>query len=282
MPRPPRRADELRLSSTQRTRGSEGCGTADRHPRAVSDRAAAGPTLHPARILVADDSAVTRQLIRRALDQEGVEVDEAETGEEAIAAVLARRPDVVLLDISMPQMDGFAVLARLRKTSTLPVILLTARGAEDDRIRGLDLGADDYVVKPFSPGELAARVRSVLRRARADGPVGVLKFQGLRIDLAARDVAVRGVRVALTPKEFDLLATLAGAPRQAFSRAQLLRQVWGSQEAWQTPATVTEHVRRLRSKIEADADHPRWIQTVRRVGYRFEPDPSATDADGAS
>lgn len=231
---------------------------------------------------MADDSAVTRQLIRHALDQEGVEVDEAATGEEAIAAVLARRPDVVLLDISMPEMDGLAVLARLRETSMLPVIILTARGTEDDRIRGLDLGADDYVVKPFSPGELAARVRSVLRRARADGPAGVLEFKGLRIDLAARDVALGGERVALTPKEFDLLAALAGAPRQAFSRAQLLRQVWGSQEAWQTPATVTEHVRRLRSKIEADADHPRWIHTVRRVGYRFEPDPSTSDPDGAS
>lgn len=209
-------------------------------------------------------------------------MDEAGTGEEAIAAVLARRPDVVLLDISMPEMDGLAVLARLRETSMLPVILLTARGAEEDRIRGLDLGADDYVVKPFSPGELAARVRSVLRRARAGGPVGVLDLEGLRIDLAARDVAVGGAPVALTPKEFDLLATLAGAPRQAFSRAQLLRQVWGSQEAWQTPATVTEHVRRLRSKIEADADHPRWIHTVRRVGYRFEPDSSTSDPDGAS
>ncbi len=236
----------------------------------------------PARILVADDSAVTRELVRRALDQEGIEVDEAADGEEAIAAVLARRPDVVLLDISMPGMDGLAVLTRLRETGNLPVILLTARGADSDRIRGLDLGADDYVVKPFSPGELAARVRSVLRRARAGGPAGVLEFEGLRIDLAAREVSVRGAPVELTPKEFDLLATLASAPREAFSRAQLLRQVWGSLETWQTPATVTEHVRRLRVKIELDAAHPRSIVTVRRVGYRFEPDSSMTDPGEAS
>lgn len=244
----------------------------------VSDhRAAAGSTpfdarAGPARVLVADDSVAIRQLVRQALEQEGgVEVDEAADGEEAIAAVLVHRPDLVLLDISMPGMDGLAVLARLRETSTLPVILLTARGAEDDRILGLDLGADDYVVKPFSPKELAARVRSVARPARPAGPVGVLEFEGLRIDVAAREVSVRSEQVALTPKEFDVLTTLASAPRQVFSRAQLLRQVWGSQEAWQAPATVTEHVRRLRHKIETDPERPQWVHTVRRVGYRFEP-----------
>jgi DNA-binding response OmpR family regulator len=184
----------------------------------------------------------------------------------------------VLLDISMPEMDGLAVLARLRETGTLPVILLTARDAEDDRIRGLDLGADDYVVKPFSPRELAARVRSLLRRARAAGPAGVLEFEGLRIDLGARDVSVGGEPAGLTRREFDVLATLASAPRQAFSRAQLLRRVWGSQEAWQTPATVTEHVRRLRRKIESDPERPRWVQTVQRVGYRFEPGAPPTPA----
>lgn len=241
------------------------CGAADAPPL---DQQAG-----PARILVADDSVETRQLIRLALEREGFEVDEAGDGEGALAAVLARRPDLVMLDVSMPEMDGLAVLARLRTIGTLPVILLTARAEERDRIRGLDLGADDYVVKPFYPGELAARVRSVLRRADAAGHVGLLEFGDLRIDLAARELWVSGKRVILTRKEFDLLATLASAPREVFSRAQLLRQVWGSQEGWQTSATVTEHVRRLRQKIEVDPDRPRWVATVHRVGYRFEPGP---------
>ncbi|MEA3503249.1 MAG: response regulator transcription factor, partial [Actinomycetota bacterium] len=161
----------------------------------------------------------------------------------------------------------------LRKHADIPVILLTARTEEVDRVLGLELGADDYVVKPFSPRELAARVRTVLRRAaRAEPTVAetVISFDGLEVDGRSREVRVDGDLVDLTAKEFDLLAFLASSPRQVFSRGQLLEQVWDSSTEWQDASTVTVHIRRVRRKIERNPDEPRWISTVWGVGYRFE------------
>jgi DNA-binding response OmpR family regulator len=157
--------------------------------------------------------------------------------------------------------------------SDIPVIMLTARAEESDRVAGLELGADDYVVKPFSPRELAARVNGVLRRTNGRQPdlPSPIVYDNLTIDPMSREVVLDGKVVEMTPKEFDVLAFLAASPRQVFSRAQLLESVWQSSPEWQDPATVTVHVRRIRNKIEADPEHPRWISTVWGVGYRFEP-----------
>jgi DNA-binding response OmpR family regulator len=180
-----------------------------------------------------------------------------------------------VLDLSLGADDGLDILSTLRESSDVPVILLTGRGDEHDRILGLKLGADDYLVKPFSPGELAARITSVLRRSRHGGGAPTsgqhFSFGELEIDVPTRDVHLAGRPVEMTAKEFDLLVYLARYPRQVFSRDQLLSQVWESSAEWQDSATVTEHVRRIRRKIEADPDNPRWIRTVRGVGYRFEP-----------
>ncbi len=225
------------------------------------------------RILVVDDDADLRSFVVRVLEAEGYVADEAATAMEATAAIEAGRPDLVILDITLGNEDGFDVLAALRRNSDLPVILLTARGKEIDRVLGLKLGADDYVVKPFSPAELAARVGTVLRRA--SGPqqptAPVIRFGELEIDPSAHEVRLSGVLVRMTAKEFGLLAFLAGSPRQVFTRGQLLSHVWDSSAEWQDADTVTEYVRRVRKKIEADPNEPRWIQTVRGVGYRFEP-----------
>jgi DNA-binding response OmpR family regulator len=225
-------------------------------------------------VLVVDDEPMLRNLLSRLLRMEGYEVLEAEDGQKAIEIVRANEPDLVLLDVMLPARDGLDVLGDLRRTTNVPVILVSALGEEADRVLGLKMGADDYVVKPFSAAELSARIESVLRRAklRATGAANNrLAFGELAIDLQTREVALHGEKVDLTAKEFDLLAFLAGAPRQVFSREQLLQQVWGSSSEWQSDATITEHVRRLRRKIEDDPDKPRWIATVRSVGYRFEP-----------
>lgn len=229
------------------------------------------PAAGGGRVLVVDDDDAVRTLLVRYLEMEGFSVDEVADGASALAAVAARRPDLVLLDLVLPGEDGLDILSRLRRTSDLPVIVLSARGQEADRILGLKMGADDYVVKPFSPGELSARIASVLRRSRPTGPSPVLQFEGLRLDAATREVTVDGRPVRTTAREFDLLAFLAGSPRQVFTREQLLAQVWGSRSEWQDPDTVTEHVRRIRRHIESDPGRPRWIRTVRGVGYRFEP-----------
>jgi DNA-binding response OmpR family regulator len=178
-----------------------------------------------------------------------------------------------VLDIMLPGTDGLTILRRLRAEGDIPVILLTARAEEVDRVLGLELGADDYVVKPFSPRELAARVRTVLRRSSPTTATAltVLTFGPLRIDPVAREVDVDGREVVLTVKEFDLLHALARAPRKVFSRRQLLAEVWDSAPEYQDPATVTVHVGRLRQKLEADPNAPRWITTARGIGYRFEP-----------
>jgi len=174
------------------------------------------------------------------------------------------------LDVNLPAIGGFDVLAAIRDSSGVPVIMLTGRVDEVDRVLGLELGADDYVMKPFSPRELASRARAVLRRVAPDTK-RALDFGELRIDLKAREVEVRGAAVPLTAREYDLLAFLAQSPRQVFSHGELLAQVWKSNAEWQDPATVTEYVRRIRVKIEADRNQPRWIRTVRAAGYAFHP-----------
>ncbi|MFN0027638.1 MAG: response regulator transcription factor [Acidimicrobiales bacterium] len=233
-----------------------------------------------ARILVVDDEPMVREVLTAYLTRDGHQVAEAGDGAEALRQFDRQVPDLVVLDVMLPETDGLAVLRAIRSRSPssggqVPVVLLTARVEELDRVLGLELGADDYVVKPFSPRELAIRVRKLLDRSRwvagPDAGTDRLDFADLALDLRAREVRVRGELVALTPKEFDLLVTLAGAPRQVFSRAQLLEQVWDSTPDYQDPATVTVHVGRLRQKLELDPNHPRWISTVWGVGYRFEP-----------
>jgi DNA-binding response OmpR family regulator len=224
-----------------------------------------------ARVLVVDDEPMVREVVVSYLERDGFRVSEASDGVSALRSVLEDPPDLVVLDIMLPVADGLEVLGEIRKRKDIPVILLTARTEEVDRVLGLELGADDYVVKPFSPRELTARVRSVLRRARPAPPTPSLEFDGLVIDGATREVAVEGNVVEMTPKEFDLLAFLAASPKQVFSRAQLLEHVWDSSPDYQDPSTVTVHIRRIRQKIEADPDDPRWVCTVWGVGYKFQP-----------
>lgn len=213
-----------------------------------------------------------REVVAAYLEREGYRVDQAADAGAARARLDGTSPDLVILDVMFPGASGLDFLTELRAQGDVPVILLTARAEETDRILGLELGADDYVVKPFSPRELVARVRSVLRRSQAPSTSGSrLEFDDLVIDEATREVTVDGTEVALTVKEFDLLAFLAHSPRQVFSRGQLLEHVWDSSADYQDPSTVTVHVRRLRQKIEPNADDPRWVITVRGIGYRFEP-----------
>ena len=225
------------------------------------------------RVLVVDDEPTVRDVVVQYLRRDGHEVTEAVDGHQALELLASAPPDLVVLDLMLPGVDGLEVLRRLRATSDVPVIMLTALAEERDRVTGLELGADDYVVKPFSPRELAARVNGVLRRSNGrDGPAhDVIEHGGLRLDGRSREVYLDGRLIETTPKEFDLLMFLAAAPRQVFSRADLLREVWQSSPDWQDPATVTVHVRRIRNKIEVDPEHPRWIATVWGVGYRFEP-----------
>jgi DNA-binding response OmpR family regulator len=222
-----------------------------------------------ARVLVVDDEPTVRDVVARYLERDGYTVREVGDGADFASAVETFRPDLIVLDIMLPNRSGLDLLRDLGHR--VPVILLTARTDEADRVLGLELGADDYVVKPFSPRELVARVHSVLRRASPPTGPTVLQFDDLCIDVAARDVVAHGAKVALTAKEFDVLTYLASHPRQVFSRAQLLEAVWDSSPDFQDPATVTVHVRRLRNKIESDPEQPRWISTVWGVGYRFEP-----------
>jgi DNA-binding response OmpR family regulator len=236
------------------------------HAGAVIDR--------QARVLVVDDEPTVREVVVGYLRRDGHQVSEAADGATALQLLDADQPDLVVLDMMLPGVNGLDILRRIRAAGDLPVIMLTARSEESDRVAGLELGADDYVVKPFSPRELAARVNSVLRRTStraAPADARPLVFDGLEIDLAAREVRCGGGVVEFTPKEFDVLAHLASSPRRVFSRADLLRDVWQSSPDWQDPATVTVHVRRIRNKIEIDPENPRWITTVWGVGYRFEP-----------
>lgn len=226
---------------------------------------------HPT-VLVVDDAPEVRVLARIALESEGMTVEEATDGQAALDAVAARRPSLVLLDVEMPGMSGLEVMARLRRSEPdVPIVIVSGHSTEDDRVLGLELGADDYVGKPFSGREVVARVRSVLRRSGQGRATHVLATGPLEIRTAERRVLLEGRLLDLTAKEFDLLSFLAAAPGRAFSHEELLREVWESSAEWQDKATVTEHVRRLRRHVEADATRPVLIQTVRGVGYRFDP-----------
>src|ERR1700759_185223 len=207
-------------------------------------------------ILVVDDDDEIRTLLARTLGADGFKVTLAADAAGAVSAIASRPPDLVVLDLVLGGDDGLDVLGSIRRTNDIPVILLTGKGAEGDRVRGLKLGADDYLVKPFSPAELSARISSVLRRSRPVGTRTVLDFGELDIDTGSREGRVDGEPITLTAREFDLLAFMAASPRQVFGRDQLLQRVWSSSSDWQDPATVTEHVRRVRRKIEADPDRP--------------------------
>jgi DNA-binding response OmpR family regulator len=220
-------------------------------------------------VLVVDDVEAIRMLAADALAALGYEVIETDAAASALALIRGGSFDAIILDLGLPGVSGFDLLADIRQFSDVPVLILSGRGDEDDRIHGLRLGADDYMVKPFPPRELAERVHAVLRRATRGG--ATLDLSDVRIDFSAHEVTIDGGVIELTPREFDLLAYLARSPRVAFSREHLLKSVWDSETEWQTTATVTEHVRRVRTKIETDPEHPRRIVTVRGVGYRFEP-----------
>jgi two-component system phosphate regulon response regulator PhoB len=226
----------------------------------------------PIRVLVAEDDVDLQGFLRETLEAEGMVVQTAADGAGTLLAVGADPPDIVLLDLDLPDLDGLDVLSAVRRRGELPVIVLTGRRLEQDRVAGLERGADDYVLKPFSARELVARIRTVLRRADHGVDTSesdVVTHEGLVIDRSAREVTVEGRKVELTKREFDLLAFLASHPRRVFSRQELLTEVWGSSEDWQVPATVTEHVRRVRLKLETDPTNPKWIHNVRGVGYRF-------------
>ncbi len=224
-----------------------------------------------ASVLVVDDEPTIADVVARYLRRAGFQTRVALDGPQAIAMSAERAPDLVVLDVMLPGFDGLEVMRRLheREHRRPAVILLTARGEESDRIAGLRRGADDYVVKPFSPGELVARVQAVLRRGAVATPdIQPLEFESLRIDPAARTAHVTGDQVLLTPREFDLLLFLASHPGAVFSRAQLMELVWQF-PSYSDSSTVTVHIRRLRAKIEPDPENPTFIQTVWGVGYRF-------------
>jgi DNA-binding response OmpR family regulator len=223
-----------------------------------------------------DDDEQLAGLLTMVLNDEGYDVVVAADAATAIDKARWENIDLVVLDVALGQDDGRVVLKEIHKTSDVPVIFISGRGDTAERILGLRLGADDYLGKPFSPMELVARVESVLRRSMPNAgqaPVGAPApaSSGLVIDEVTREVFVDGERVELTAKEFDLLAFLARSPRQVFNRGQLLEHVWASRSGWQDEATVTEHVRRVRHKIEKEPERPRWVTTARGVGYRFEP-----------
>ncbi|MBO0829880.1 MAG: response regulator transcription factor [Streptosporangiales bacterium] len=240
-------------------------------------------TGRPGRILVVDDDPTVAEVVTRYLEHDGHTVDRARDGASALRQAAARRPDLVVLDLMLPGIDGYEVCRRLRATtsggdcggggmSSVPIVMLTARGDETDRVTGLELGADDYVTKPFSPRELALRVQSVLRRSRATtvpAPGELLRDGDLTVDVGAHEARLGGELLSLTVREFELLVHLLRHPRQAFTRAELLDRVWGW--SFGDHSTVTVHVRRLREKIEARPTEPVRIVTVWGVGYRYEP-----------
>jgi DNA-binding response OmpR family regulator len=223
------------------------------------------------RVLVVDDDETVRDVVRRYLEVAGFTVDQAGDGAEGLAQFAAHEPDLVVLDVMMPGINGLEVCKRLRQVSQVPIVMLTALGEEENRIAGLQLGADDYVTKPFSPKELALRVASVLRRARMPRPrpaAPELADGDLRLQMTARTATLAGRELPLTSREFDLLAFFLAHPGVAYSRADLLEKVWGWDFGDQS--TVTVHVRRLREKIERDPAKPTRVATVWGVGYRYD------------
>lgn len=228
------------------------------------------------KIVVIEDENDIVELVRYNFRKEGFEVESFPRGKEGLEHLRRHPADLLLLDIMLPDQDGIEICRRIRSNDrlrSLPIIFLTAKGEEIDRVLGLEIGADDYVVKPFSPRELVARVKAVLRRQErvADKPE-VVETCDLRLDTRTHEVTVRGQRVDLSALEFKLLYFLASHPRQVFSRDRLLDKVWGH-DRFVTPRTVDVHIRRLREKIEAQATNPRFLQTVRGSGYRFSPEP---------
>ncbi|HYZ05652.1 MAG TPA: response regulator transcription factor [Rubrobacter sp.] len=224
-----------------------------------------------AKVLIVDDEPNIREVVGLYLRRDGHTVVSVTDGEEALEAFRESEPDLVVLDLMLPKISGLEVCRRMRADRRVPLIMLTARGEEEERIVGLSLGADDYVVKPFSPRELAARVAAVLRRVEeSSGDVDqkLLFFDGLRIDPNTREVLVRGEPATLTAREFDLLHYLASSPNRVYTRDQLMELVWGYTFSADT-STVTVHVRRLREKVEPDPARPRYLQTVWGVGYKF-------------
>ena len=224
------------------------------------------------RVLVVDDESTVTEVVERYLSLEGYDVSLAANGSDALRLAQEWAPDLVVLDLMLPGVDGLEVCRQIRKDSQVPIIMLTAKGDETDRIVGLELGADDYVTKPFSPRELVARVKTVLRRM-SNGPTqaagGTLRFDQLTINPQTRVVTTRAGDVSLTGKEFDLLFFLASNPGQVFTREQLMDKVWDYSYAGDS-STVTVHIRRLREKVEAEPVKPRYIKTVWGVGYKFE------------
>ncbi|MGQ0630406.1 MAG: response regulator [Sporichthyaceae bacterium] len=227
-----------------------------------------------ARVLVVEDDLTVAEVVLAYLRRAGYEVTHAADGAEALEAAAQAWPDLVVLDLMLPGIDGLEVCRRLRATAPVPVIMLTALGSENDRVLGLEVGADDYITKPFSPRELTLRVRSVLRRLPGPGvsaPEGptILQSGALRVDVTAHRASKSGVEMSLTAREFDLLAYLLAHPGQAFTREALMRAVWGWEFGDQS--TVTVHMRRLREKVEDDPARPEMLVTVWGVGYRFDP-----------
>ena len=228
-------------------------------------------TTNGATILLIDDCDEIRRVVRERLLGNGFVVLEASTGEAGLVMIEEAAVDAVVLDLHLPGIDGFSVLRTIRMTSHLPVILLTAAEDETDRVLGLEMGADDYVVKPFSGRELVARVRAVLRRSGTVEDKPLIRHGSLIIDTAARSASMDDEPLVLSPKAFDLLAFLAARPGRVFTRDELLQQVWRSEPDWQHAATVTEHIHRLRRQIEPNPDNPVRLVTVRGSGYRFDP-----------
>jgi DNA-binding response OmpR family regulator len=249
---------------------------------ATNYRVTVSSTDLPGRIVVVDDDPTVADVVGRYLVRDGHTVECIHDGHEALRRIAEQRPDLVVLDLMLPGIGGLEVCRRLRERWPVPVVMLTALGDETDRLAGFELGADDYVTKPFSPRELAMRVKSVLRRARGAGLAGQLGDPGqasqaqeviadgdVLVDLAAHEVRIGGKLVQLTSREYELLVFLLRNPRQAFTREQLLSEVWGW--TFGDTSTVTVHVRRLREKLEEDPTLPRRIVTVWGVGYRYEP-----------
>jgi DNA-binding response OmpR family regulator len=224
-------------------------------------------------ILLVDDEDAIQKLLTYPLEREGFRVVHAHDGEEALSRFAAEHVDLVVLDVMLPKVDGLEVCRRLRGQSSVPIIMLTARDDELDKVLGLELGADDYITKPFSIREFRSRVRALLRRAAAPAQLAtgggeVISADGLQIDVAKRSVEIRGAPVTLTYVEFELLRTLASHPGRVYTRQMLLESLWGG-SAYREPRTIDVHVRHLREKLERDPREPEYILTVRGVGYRF-------------
>ena len=225
------------------------------------------------RLLIVEDELPMRTALQDVLQSEGYRVLTAQDGESGLRRAMEEKPDLILLDIMMPKLDGYAVCAELRRLSNpVPILMLTAKGQVEDRVIGLDAGADDYLVKPFSTEELLARVRALLRRTRRSGQTATkLRLGEAEIDLVRQTATRRRKAVHLTAKEFAMLRLMAESPGEPVTRERFLDAVWGY-TAFPTTRTVDNHIASLRKKLEADPDHPRWIQTVHGVGYRIEPD----------